>query len=95
MVFFFWHIFFKISEAELVAQHKECDNCDEDLDEEDWFYSSLRDRNYDLCIQCYNKQIRKGKISQGQFKIAVYALPPGNVINTVWKFAIPVNLNCI
>jgi len=68
------------SEAALVAEHKECNKCDEDLDEEDWFYSSLRDRNYDLCIQCYNKQIRKGKISQGQFKIAVYALPPDGVM---------------
>ena len=80
----FLHKYFilKILEAALVAEHKECNKCDEDLDEEDWFYSSLRDRNYDLCIQCYNKQIRKGKISQGQFKIAVYALPPGNEINT-------------
>jgi len=64
----------------LVAQHKECDNCDEDLDEEDWFYSSLRDRNYDLCIPCYNKKLRKGKISQSGFKIAVYALPPDGVM---------------
>jgi len=68
------------SEAALVAEHRECNKCDEDLDEEDWFYSSLRDRNYDLCIQCYNKKIRKGKISQRDFKIAVYCLPPDGIM---------------
>ena len=64
-------------EAALVSEHRECNKCDEDLDEEDWFYSSLRERNYDLCIPCYNKKLRKGKISQSDFKISVYCLPPG------------------
>jgi len=68
------------SEAALVSEHRECNKCDEDLDEEDWFYSSLRERNYDLCIPCYNKKLRKGKISQSDFKISVYCLPPDGVM---------------
>ena len=80
----------------MMSDPRDCDKCDRKIEKGELFYHSrpdsdvdFDDRNSDdeedFCMDCYNKKLRKGKISEEDFQLMVYCLPAGthNVLLTI------------
>ena len=61
----------------MMSDPRDCSKCDRKMGKGELFYHSKEDEDYDLCMDCYDKKIRKGKISEEDFQLTTYCLPPG------------------